>query len=315
MNTDNEIKRRTTKICTNCNLYGHEFKECRQPIISFGVILLKVNNNDNEIIKILKEETKLNGDEIGIRGKDMKDITLYSAYKDYIKFLLIRRKHTVGYIEFVRGRYQPINVDGLVFLFQQMTPDEIQKIDKAEKFDEIWNDLWGTENQTIQHQLEFEKSKKKFEDLKSKKNNEIGMNFYIKNVKSSWDQAEWGFPKGRKNKSENNLECAMREFEEESDYKRDEYEIITNIQPLVEEFIGTNGVKYRHIYYVGIEKTNKEPTINKNNRNQMTEVGGIGFFSYQDTMQQIRPYHVPRKKIVNKLYIYLMNKIINKLNN
>jgi 8-oxo-dGTP pyrophosphatase MutT (NUDIX family) len=312
---DNEYKKKNIKSCSNCNIIGHEFKECKQPIISLGVILLKVQNNDSDIIKILKEESNPLNEQTGIRGRDIKDLELYSKYKEYIKFLLIRRKHTLGYIEFVRGRYKPENVDGLVFLFQQMTSDEIKKINTSDTFEEIWNDLWGSENKNPQFALEFSKSKNKFEELrKNDKTNNIGLKFYVNNVSPSWDQAEWGFPKGRKNKSENNLECAMREFEEESDYSRDEYEIITNISPLVEEFIGTNGIKYKHIYYIGIEKTNKEPKVNSNNKNQATEIGAIGFYSYHDTIQLIRPYHVPRKKLVNRLYVYLMNKIINKLN-
>ena len=28
------------KICNNCNKYGHEFKQCPEPITSWGIILI-----------------------------------------------------------------------------------------------------------------------------------------------------------------------------------------------------------------------------------------------------------------------------------
>lgn len=310
-------KRKNYKICSNCNKQGHEFKECKSPIVSMGVILLKISGNDksdkNELTTILKEEVKSEQEQMGIRGKDFRDLELFSIYKDNLRFLLIRRKHTLGYIEFLRGRYKTDNFEGIIFLFQQMTSEEIEKIGTL-TFEELWEDLWGSGERKNNLQSEFEKSKKNFEELKNNKK-ELGLNFYVKNVSPSWDQAEWGFPKGRKNKNENNLECAMREFEEETGYKRDEYEILTNISPLIEEFIGTNGVSYKHIYYIGIDKTNKIPKIDTENKSQIGEIGAIGFYTFQETIQLIRPYHIQRKRIVNKLYSYLMNKIIVKLNN
>jgi 8-oxo-dGTP pyrophosphatase MutT (NUDIX family) len=193
-----------------------------------------------------------------------------------------------------------------------MTTEEIERIGEY-TFDKLWDDLWGDVDKKVSSHIEYEKSKKNFDELKNNCK-ELGLNFYVKNVSPSWNQAEWGFPKGRRNKNENNLECAMREFEEEAGYSRHEYEILTNMTPLVEEFIGTNGVSYKHVYYIGIDKSDKNPQIDKNNKNQSKEIGAIGFYTFQDTIQLIRPYHIQRKKIINKLYNYLMNKVVLKMN-
>ena len=46
--------------------------------------------------------------------------------------------------------------------------------------------------------------------------------------------------------------------------------IIKNIQPIEENLIGTNGIKYRHIYYIAEIAEDYLPEINGNN-----EIGGM----------------------------------------
>ena len=64
----------------------------------------------------------------GIKCDTLENIRTFCKYKNSIKFLMIRRKNTLGYIEFIRGRYNIDNIDGIIFLFRQMTPLEIKKI-------------------------------------------------------------------------------------------------------------------------------------------------------------------------------------------
>lgn len=317
MSSDDEHKKKKYyKYCSNCGKNGHEFKDCKNPITSYGIILLSFNQPE-----LLNEES-INGDinnfEIGaesdgIRGKNIKEVEIFSTYKNTIKFLLIRRKHTLGYIEFIRGRYKIDNIDGIIFLFQQMTRDEIKKIEEL-SFDELWNDLWGNSEKKNLFIQEYQKASTKFNELKTN-NTELGLAFYVKNVSPAWDQAEWGFPKGRKNKTETNLESAIREFEEESNINEIDYKIINEIKPLIEEFIGTNGVKYKHIYYVAMYNSKKRPEINPTNTHQSGEIGAIGFYTYDELIQMIRPYHIERKKLITRLYMYLINKIISNFSN
>ena len=43
-------------------------------------------------------------------------------------FLLIRRKDTLGYVEFLRGKYDEMNEEYLVKIFNTMTSSEIDRI-------------------------------------------------------------------------------------------------------------------------------------------------------------------------------------------
>lgn len=307
--------------CSNCGKLGHEYKQCSDAIISIGVILLKFDyskikkcfsnlitcpaNSCNNKVDIVND---------GIKIQSSSDISLFSELHENIKFLIIRRKHTLGYIEFIRGRYKPDNVDGIVFLFQQMTKEEISKIGSM-SIEELWDNFWIDPQKKLLYDKEFQKTKQKFEKLKNGDETELTLDFYVKHVVPTWDQAEWGFPKGRRNKSESNKECALREFEEESGFTKDDYILLEGIKPFVEEFIGTNGVKYKHIYYVAYANSDKIPSIDKDNIHQMTEIGDIGYYTYNEIMEMIRPYHVERKKIITKLYMYLLEKIISEIKN
>jgi 8-oxo-dGTP pyrophosphatase MutT (NUDIX family) len=312
----NESRRIFKNIyCANCGKLGHEYKHCSDPIISIGIILLKfdyakIRELFSNLINGCNDKVDITNN--GIKIESSHDISLFSKLRENIKFLLIRRKHTLGYIEFIRGRYKPDNVDGIVFLFQQMTKEEITKIGSM-TITELWDDFWVDPQKKILYDKEFQKTKQKFEKLKNGDETELTLDFYVKHVVPTWEQAEWGFPKGRRNKLESNKECAIREFEEESGFTKDDYILLDGIRPLVEEFIGTNGVKYKHIYYVAYSNSDRVPLINKGNAHQATEVGDIGYYTYNEVVDMIRPYHVERKKIIMKLYMYLLEKIISEL--
>ena len=62
----------------------------------------------------------------------------------------------------------------------------------------------------------------------------------VGNSKTQWKETEWEFPKGRRNYQEKDLDCALREFEEETGILRNNISVIENILPFEEIFIGTN---------------------------------------------------------------------------
>ncbi len=42
----------------------------------------------------------------------------------------------------------------------------------------------------------------------------------------------------------------------------------------------------------------------------MNEIGDIGWFTYDEAINIIRPYHTERKKILTELYMYIINNIL-----
>ena len=92
-------------VCNNCGKQGHTFKQCKNPITSFGVIVFRINPLQQR------------------------------------EYLMIRRKDTLGYIDFMRGKYSASNQKYILNMIQQMTVQEKYKL-KNYSFDELWRDLW-----------------------------------------------------------------------------------------------------------------------------------------------------------------------------
>ncbi len=139
------------------------------------------------------------------------------------------------------------------------------------------------------------------------KTNGIGLDFYTEKITPKYDITEWGIPKGRKKYGESDLECALREFYEETQINITDIKVLDNIDPVIEIMQGTDGKKYKHIYYIA-ELISDTVNLKINN----DEVQNIGFFSYFDACNIIRPYHIRKKKILESIINYYLSLLINK---
>jgi 8-oxo-dGTP pyrophosphatase MutT (NUDIX family) len=339
--------------CLNCGKMGHEQRQCRESIKSWGIILIKFDNKLNHKNTNIKKYENLSG----IRIYNKEDLVKASEIMEDIKFLLVRRKHSLGFSEFMRGKYVVGNINGIRGLFNQMVPEEIEMIRKN-TFDQLWDYFWNIKTQTnasfqnkqndiinyddslsvtpfielinqekicdnenendtenkgvsinIFNKKEYYDSKNKFMMLKSRHSLESDLDFYLDTADPIYFTPEWGFPKGRKKRGESDLECAIREFYEETNINESDIVILKNIKPIEEELIGTNGIKYKHIYYLAELKENKENLIKDETKNSNSEIGDIGFFTYNESINLIREYHVEKKKILKCIMNYYMDLI------
>lgn len=288
------------KSCLNCNKIGHEYKVCVEPITSWGIILIKTDNKLDKLSYI--PDKYINGVPI---NSENSLIEINKKFHD-IKFLLVGRKYSLGYVEFIRGKYNPNNINAIRYLFEYMLEHEIKMIG-THTFEELWDKFWLNEEKKSYYKKEFIESQIKFNQLKDGIGIDINLDFYVNNIKPLYSNVEWGFPKGRKSKGENNRECAIREFCEETGLEIEDINILDNIEPIVELMTGTNGIKYRHIYYVAQITNNKIPYIDKDNKNQYNEIGNIGFFTFYEALTLIRDYHIEKKNIIMNLTLSYMD--------
>jgi len=252
---------RLLNFCNNCGKSGHIFYTCKHPIVSIGLIAFRV-------------------------------------YDNKIQYLMINRKHSLGFVEFMRGKYPINNYEYLINIFNEMTVYERKQISLL-TFAELWNYLWGEKIGT-QYQGEKKVSNDKYNDL------QVGIEVYNKTYNletilnesnSTWKEPEWGFPKGRRNYQEKDLNCALREFEEETGYVKTNVHLIQNILPYEEIFTGSNMKSYKHKYFVCHIDPNTKPT----NEFQETEVSDVKWLSYDDCVKVIRPYNLEKLAILSKL--------------
>jgi len=197
-----------------------------------------------------------------------------------------------------------------------MTPNEIHKIDNN-AFDYLWDDVWShRQSNTVHTHEEYLDAKKKFEILKNntKNANDVDLKYFIKNGSPVYDQPEWGFPKGRRSGNETDLQCAIREFEEETGLNDGDYVVVTNVEPIIEDIIGTNGIKYRHKYFIAIVNTQKKIHVEKSNISQISEIGDIGTYNIDDALNKIREYHAIRKRIIYMVFLYVVSILLKNTN-
>jgi len=347
---------RKKNLCANCGKPGHEFRACHEPITSYGIINIDIMDDINETlilkdkfsttkntyykivstkypsikcyisdnIKLFDEENdiyKLDNETIPYNEEDQ--IQKFCYYKNKILFMMVSRKFSLGFIEFIRGKYEVSDTKTIINLFEQMYEDEIKYIRKNH-YDNILYHFLNRNNEPKEIVLnriyegrysnEYCEAKIKFNMLLNPlddENNDIplDLDFYTKYIKPRWRKPEWGFPKGRRDKrSEENLSCACREFEEETGYGKNNYNILNKIEPIEERLIGTNGINYKHIYYLAINNYDRDNILVDYDT---YEIGDIKWFTYDEAMANIRPYHIEKKKILTRVYLFILNYLIN----
>jgi 8-oxo-dGTP pyrophosphatase MutT (NUDIX family) len=301
----------TQITCSNCGNIGHTYKQCSIPTTSWGIILVSYDElrPPDHMAHIDLSTIQSNKPVVATKNEHIAAGIILNK----IKFLLISRKYSVGYVEFIRGRYRCEKVDQLIYIFKQMTQKEIDMINYSLTLDDgftyLWNIFWNTTTTPAYLLNDKLKSANNYNILKKKgvDGPDLDLQYIVSIIKAEYEHEEWGFPKGRINRGkETELECAIREFKEETGYLDEDIKIISSIEPLVEEFNGTNGICYRHVYYVAELKTNKQPQ-NNITEHQSNEIGNIQLMNYMSANYYIRDYHLARKIILHSVYMYYID--------
>jgi len=203
---------------------------------------------------------------------------------------MVKRKDSMAYMEFIRGKYDPENEEYIQRLMKNMTKQEQVQI-VTEEFDTLWTKLWGAGRDT--RSSEYYLAKQNYESIDRKQ--------LVDSASTLFTDPEWGFPKGRRSKGESDLECAVREFWEETNIPSEAYEILPNLV-FTEIFTGTNDVKYKHIYFIAVMKDSSLLPNEKTLTNvQKREVSEVGWKTLTDAKNITRPHYTERKKILNQL--------------
>jgi 8-oxo-dGTP pyrophosphatase MutT (NUDIX family) len=290
--------------CSNCGKYGHNVKKCDEPTTSLGVMCVKFCNLpfNKEVFNKFLSSRYLEIDNYNFSHID--NINKLEYFKKNIKFLMIRRKHSLSYIEFIRGKYDINNMDQLIKLFKHMSPEEIDKISKND-FNYLWSNLWKKTSNNKLFQKEYKQSKELFEKLIL-----FGKITSLIKIKPLFDSPEWGFPKGRRNLFEKNIDCALRELEEETTIKSEDVDILNKISNVVEQYVGSNNIEYRHIYYLSFmdDETYGEDYFNLVcNIESNCEVSCVKWFTWDEAVENIRGYYTEKIKVVNMIYFLFLN--------
>jgi len=260
-------------VCINCGLNGHTSKNCNYPITSFGIILHKYVNNK-------------------------------------IYYIMVQRKDSLCFTEFIRGKYDIKNIKYILKLISNMTLDEQKRLIEHD-FDHLWSEMWV--NNTNNMKKEYNVSKNKFNKLKTgykvKSNDEIlfiDLNYFISKNQYILE-SEWEFPKGRRKLHETDLHCALREFEEETNIRKSLVLIDDCSKQYEELFIGKNKLRYRNIFYLGtyIKENIFDNFFDKNNSDQIKEIQDVKWLEFNDVCVKIKD-KIEKVELFKRLHQYVL---------
>lgn len=288
---------KTTKHCTNCGTQGHSYRDCQSPVTSFGTILFRVNHKQWKQEKILSEYPQ--------------SLTGLEPVFSNIEVLLIQRRDSLGYVDLLRGKYSVNDADYIRKQLHGMTDQERQKLIERD-FDELWSEMWGAEAADVQYKKDKENSRNKLMALREGitldiSGNSANLQDFVNQCDVHWETPEWGFPKGRRDGNETDLECALREMKEETGLKDEDVEIIHNLEPLHETFFGSNHVHYCHKYFLVYVPDGSQVKYSKDNPHMRREIGNLGWFSLNEALQKIRSDNVEKREVLLRVGSLLRN--------
>ena len=120
-------------FCNNCGKQGHLFHRCKKPISSIGIITFRKSKR----------------------------------YENKFEYLMICRKDSLGYVDFMRGKYPLYNQFYIQNIINEMTNDEKKNLLNND-FKTLWNNLWGN-FVGCQYRGEEKTSQEKFQKIKNGK--------------------------------------------------------------------------------------------------------------------------------------------------
>jgi len=274
--------------CANCGGRGHMYRMCDRPVSSFGVVCFRITPAGS------------------------------------LEYMLVQRKDSLAYVEFIRGKYSLMNCDYIVQMLTNMTRSEQDRLVSCESFDCLWNEFWQSDTKR-NFIKEYEQSSHRFATLRAgylARSDNPDSEFSLQKAlddsrrnKMPYEDTEFGFPKGRRNINEPDVNCACREFSEETGIPESDIELVLDkdTQPFEETFWGTNNVRYRHTYFIARYIGNDDTSMGSNqavettpsNPVQMREIRALGWFDANGVMSRLRKHYTERRALFRQVHSML----------
>lgn len=215
------------------------------------------------------------------------------------EYLMIRRKHTLGYMDFVRGKMPLAHKRYLLQMFNQMSASEKHDLCELAK---------------TPGECHKEKIATLMRGVQSKSGEWYNTTSLVleSNQYGVWSEPEWGFPKGKRNASESDYACSVREFTEETGFPISMFQHISTTNSIEEIFVGSNLKTYKHKYLAMFIPYQRTTTLNMSGF-QSSEVSAMRWMDYSECMKSIRGYNVEKKNMLETLHEELCQNLNSRL--
>ncbi len=250
--------------CYNCFDTKHKTADCPNPIQSFGIICYHESKKDNKK-----------------------------------RFLMVKRQHSFCFIDFISGNYDIHKLDFIQLLFDKMTVSEKASI-LTESFADLWNKAWkspygNSSFQCARYARKFSMAAQKFSHFKigfyvSSKDKWCNLHYFVKNSATSFQSPEWYFPKGKRLYcNETNMQCAIREFVEETNIHKSAMCVQKFLGSTQEQHYAINNKSYAVTFFIAkYELDNLHET--EINLGTNYEIGEIQWLTALECLNKFRSY-------------------------
>ncbi len=200
------------------------------------------------------------------------------------ELLLVKKRCTYNFVEFVLGHYAKNNDIRLSYLFNGMTNAEklaILSLDFGNIYYNVFlinpDSLHFDDTTTLPEYLaKYKIYKHKFVETFVK---DKGARLKRIINKSRNIETIWEVPKGRKNPQEKDLMCAIRETQEETGISLDKYKLLLDISPQKITHMDCNTTYINNLFIGVINNPHFVPKVLFGNRQQVSEVVNVAWMS------------------------------------
>lgn len=184
-------------------------------------------------------------------------------------YLLVQRKDSISYVEFLRGKYDTCDDVYISKLLAGMTPQERDALISGRPFSQLWAGVWADRRRAP---AGYQSAAAKFGQLRPRLPE-------LLEHSSARAEPEWGFPKGGKRRDESASAAALREFSEETGVSA----VRMSNTTIVDTFVGTDGNKYQHVFFLA----DTTDGLTDEGKYDTTEIGDVRWFSYDQALAKL----------------------------
>jgi 8-oxo-dGTP pyrophosphatase MutT (NUDIX family) len=168
-----------------------------------------------------------------------------NAQSGCIEAALIQRRYTYAFADFIHGKYKP-HSRVVLSMLNAMTNQEILDI-LSLNFEMMWFRIWLKSERG-----EFFIRKQAVFNRNFLRDGGVMLKRLIAQTRAE-GFLRWEAPKGKKRSpAESDLDCAIRECQEETRIRRNEYVLIPDFRRLASIDVGN--YQYRQVYYVALAR-------------------------------------------------------------
>lgn len=191
------------------------------------------------------------------------------------EILLVQARLTYQFVSIVFGKYKQWDRERIMELLNNTTFDEKLLLASLD-FDKMWYHVWlrvPKEDHADTFYKFYQNSKNKFYRLVS---NDNGRKFKNMISRSKKKVLGWEIPKGRLEKNETEMDCAIREFKEETGISNQDYSIFYHEPPICNSYEDDNCI-YVNKYFIAYCSKPVQPFWNFNNFSQVGEISDFAW--------------------------------------